>query len=119
MEIASVSFTSLFCPLIPSLWRPRQPRLPTVRQIVGITFLVLGAGMLMCQWEGWAARTPAERQDVRWVRTVDGWERTDAWQAAVVGPPTLHPLVVAAGQGMLSVFALVAFPTVGRSRHPD
>ena len=90
-----------------------------MRQIIGITLFVLGVGLLLCQWEGRAARTPADAQVVRWVRTVDGWERADAWQPSIVAPPDLHPFVVAAGQGLLSVFALVAFPTGGRSRTRD
>lgn len=90
-----------------------------VRQIVGIVLLVLGCGMLLCQWEGLAARPPASAQDARWVRTVDGWERSDAWHSTVISPPRLHPLVVAAGEGLLSVFALVAFPTVVRSGRSD
>lgn len=85
-----------------------------MRQIAGITLLVLGIGLLLCQWEGLAARPLAAAQDARWVRTVDGWERPNTWHVGVVPPPGLHPLVVAAGQGLVSVFALVAFPTCVR-----
>jgi hypothetical protein len=45
----------------------------------------------------------------RWVRTVDGWERPDSWYLEAVRPPKLHPLVVAAGQGLVSLLGLVAF----------
>jgi hypothetical protein len=44
----------------------------------------------------------------QWVRTVDGWERTETWNASEVHEPRLHPLVVAAGQGLISVMVLVA-----------
>jgi hypothetical protein len=44
-----------------------------------------------------------------WVRTVDGWERPSAWLATAPNVPRLHPVVVAAGQGLASVLALVAF----------
>ena len=43
----------------------------------------------------------------QWVRTVDGWERTELWHARDLHVPRLHPLVVAAGQGLVSVTALV------------
>jgi hypothetical protein len=43
-----------------------------------------------------------------WVRTVDGWERVDSWYVSEVRPPRLHPLVVAAGQGLVSLLGLVA-----------
>lgn len=82
-----------------------------MRQILGITLFLLGVGLLMCQWEGQADRTAIGAQEVRWVRTADGWERTDTWEPAISSPPDLHPFVVAAGQGLLSVFALVAFPS--------
>jgi hypothetical protein len=50
----------------------------------------------------------------QWVRTVDGWERTELWQAADLHAPRLHPLVVAAGQGLVSVMGLVACAGHGR-----
>jgi hypothetical protein len=80
-----------------------------VRQIVGIVFVVLGIGMWMCHWEGMAASLPEGTGANRWVRTADGWERKKAWHVDVVPPPPLHPLIVAAGEGLISVFALVAF----------
>ena len=88
-----------------------------MRQIVGIALLVFGVGMLLCQWEGLAARRVAAAEEARWVRTADGWERSGSWHArGVVPPPRLHPLVVAAGQGLVSVLALLAFAKDGGFR---
>lgn len=81
--------------------------LPIVRLILGITLLLLGIGMLSCRVEGTAGNrsvVPA----TQWVRTAHGWERPDRWMEAATLPPRLHPLVVAAGQGLISILALVA-----------
>ncbi|HEX3601497.1 MAG TPA: hypothetical protein VHU84_15205 [Lacipirellulaceae bacterium] len=43
-----------------------------------------------------------------WIRTADGWEHPGAWNMPPLSPPTLHPFVVAAGEGLASVFALLA-----------
>jgi hypothetical protein len=82
-----------------------------LRAIFGISCLLLGLALLLCRGEGFdptadGAERPAR---VEWVRTVDGWERPDSWHLAPVNVPALHPLVVAAGQGLLSVFGLVLF----------
>ncbi|MEX2309436.1 MAG: hypothetical protein WD738_17685 [Pirellulales bacterium] len=98
-----------------------------MRLIVGIAFLLLGVGLLSCHVDGPAAHEVAKpslsggvgtggplgelgirRQALAWVRTVDGWERSGSWYVSEVRPPTLHPLVVAAGQGLVSVLGLVA-----------
>ena len=50
----------------------------------------------------------------QWVRTVDGWERTELWNVPELHVPRLHPLVVAAGQGLVSVMALVVCAGDGR-----
>jgi hypothetical protein len=86
-----------------------------MRAIVGILCLLLGVGMLSCRYEGLSAKPQAAgRTQVRgWVRTVDGWERAGSWQVDEVGPPGLHPLVVAAGQGLVSLLGLAA---CGRER---
>lgn len=81
-------------------------RTSVMRQIAGIAMIVFGSGMLLCQWQSSSA--PVVRE-ARWVRTVDGWERADSWRTAVAEEPRLHPLVVAAGQGLVSVLALAAF----------
>lgn len=80
-----------------------------VRPIIGIAFLLLGIGTWSCRWDKLAADATAVSSDVRWVRTADGWERSDVGRSTVVSPPRLHPLVVALGQGMFSVLALAAF----------
>jgi hypothetical protein len=85
-----------------------------VRLVLGITLILLGLGLLLSQWEGLAALPLASIQETRWVRTADGWERADRWGSSAAGEPALGPLVVAAGQGLFSVFALAAFP--GRVR---
>ena len=81
-----------------------------VRLIVGITLLLFGVGMLSCRVEGTAdgrsASPPLARQ---WVRTTNGWERFDSWHAEKAHAPRLHPLVLAAGQGLVSVLGLVVF----------
>jgi hypothetical protein len=47
----------------------------------------------------------------RWERTPDGWRRVVAIEARPrFDSAGLHPLVVAAGQLTLSLFALAAFP---------
>jgi hypothetical protein len=81
-----------------------------VRAIFGISCLLLGVAMLLCQVEGSYQTEGAEpRAAVRWVRTAHGWERTDRWYLEVTERPTLHPLVVSAGQGLLSVLGLALF----------
>lgn len=66
--------------------------------------------MLSCQVESARDSTDmAQPKVVVWVRTVDGWERPDSWNLEPVRRPALHPLVVAAGQGLLSVLALALF----------
>ena len=92
---------------------PLNRRPPAVRLIVGILLLLFGAGTLSCRLDGVAA----EPRVSPWVRTVDGWERADSWQPDPPPPPSIHPLVVAAAQGLVSVLALVAFQddkTAGR-----
>jgi hypothetical protein len=97
-----------------------SPRLtPIVRLILGITLLLLGLGSLSCQIEssiGEAATATPARQ---WVRTVSGWERADLWNASEVFVPRLHPLVVAAGQGLVSVMGLVVCAGDVRLRRRD
>jgi len=49
--------------------------------------------------------------DANWRRTRDGWERLDpiAPPAATPSSPTLHPVLLAVAQVLLSLFALVAW----------
>jgi hypothetical protein len=81
-----------------------------LRTIFGISCILLGVALLLCRVEGSGQATDTTPQmAARWVRTVDGWERPDSWNFAQAGSPGLHPLVVAAGQGLLSVFGLLFF----------
>jgi hypothetical protein len=64
--------------------------------------------MLSCRIDGLAARGTEQAAASRWVRTAQGWERPDRWVATAVWEPKVHPIVVAAGQGLASVMALVA-----------
>jgi hypothetical protein len=80
-----------------------------MRLIIGISLLLLGVGALSCRLESAIDPTEPPRPAIRWVRTVNGWERPEAWLAAPVRVPQLHPLVVAVGQALVSVWALTAF----------
>jgi hypothetical protein len=86
-----------------------------VRLILGISFLLLGFGTFLCQVEGLNARSVPPH--AAWVRTTDGWERYGSWQIDSVSPPPIHPLVVAAGQGLVSLFVLVAFHPGGKAQN--
>jgi len=47
-----------------------------------------------------------------WVRTRNGWEHEASWFATVGRyEPALHPTVVAAMMGLVSVWGFVAYPT--------
>jgi hypothetical protein len=80
-----------------------------MRAILGISLLLLGIGSCLCEMEGPAPTRVSVENSLTWVRTVDGWEPADRWQVDAAPPPRLHPLVVACGQGLVSLFALVAF----------
>ena len=79
-----------------------------MRLILGITLLLLGLGTLSCQVADSVGDGPVATSARQWVRTANGWERTDLWQAADLYTPRLHPLVMAAGQGLVSVLGLAA-----------
>jgi len=81
-----------------------------VRLILGITLMLLGLGMLLSQVEGTANSEPVSSASaLQWVRTANGWEKSTSWTAVTKPAPRLHPLVVAAGQGLVSVLGLAAF----------
>lgn len=118
---ALVSF-SLFPNLgLPTLAaRRRALAMPSVRAIFGISCILLGAAMLLCQVEGSgddrnvAPIAPRELGTQRqaftnWVRTVDGWKRPDSWRSSAPSRPALHPLVVAAGQCLAATLGLAFF----------
>ena len=87
---------------------------PNLRLILGITLLLLGLGSLSCQVQNSVGDGPVMTSAGQWVRTVDGWERTELWNAPELHVPRLHPLVVAAGQGLVSVMGLVVCAGDGR-----
>ena len=88
---------------------------PNLRLILGITLLLLGLGSLSCQVQDSIGDGPVIPPAGQWVRTVDGWERTELWNAPELHSPRLHPLVVAAGQGLISVMGLGICAKDGRA----
>jgi len=77
-----------------------------------IGWLLLGVMLL-----GWLASEipssgsqPVGQSLTDWRRTAQGWQRV-TWGTLEQGPrrPTLHPVVVAAGELMLALAALIAF----------
>lgn len=58
----------------------------------------------------------AKANQVAWVRTVDGWEPSSVLRLRPkpLGPPTLHPGLVASLQLGVSLFALLALPAANR-----
>jgi len=80
-----------------------------MRLIVGISLLLVGVGTLSCRVESAVSSAEAKSSALVWVRTSQGWERPAYWSAPPVPTPRLHPIVVALGQGLLSIWALAAF----------
>jgi hypothetical protein len=79
-----------------------------MRLIVGISLVLFGVGSMLCEVEWHSGVTPAASGLTGRVRTTDGWESPLNWRTESASPPRVHPLVVAAGQGLVSIFALVA-----------
>jgi hypothetical protein len=80
-----------------------------MRLILGISLLLLGVGTLSCRVEVFSAQPLQACCATEWIRTADGWERAGSWTIDTVEPPRLHPFVIAAGQGLVSLLALAAF----------
>jgi hypothetical protein len=85
-----------------------------MRTILGIAMLLAGIGMMSCRIEGRSSDQALPANHADWVRTIDGWERSDDWLPSLTGPPAVHPVLVASGQVLISLFALVA--AAGQSR---
>ena len=79
-----------------------------MRAILGILLLVCGVALTAYRIEGQASEAEVAVVHFEWVRTVDGWERPTRWTLSRVEPPAVHPIVVAAGQVLVSMLALVA-----------
>lgn len=69
--------------------------------------LLLAVILAMCHWEGEAVEVRTDAPS--WVRTVDGWERPETWEPVTAPEPIIHPGVVAAGQLLASLAALVVY----------
>lgn len=76
--------------------------------------LLLGLWLGNCDGESLGdspeSSSSGTREEVPWVRTVDGWERA-VWMATPKAGyrPGLHPLVVALFVGLSSTIALLVF----------
>jgi hypothetical protein len=84
-----------------------------------MTLMLAGIGFWSCQFDGLAAPPSVARNEAPWVRTADGWERAGSWLAtSSATPPKLHPLVVAAGQLLVSLLALAIWENDANGRTP-
>jgi hypothetical protein len=106
-------------PRSPAATASPNQRTRTVRLIIGISLLLLGAGCLSCRLDGLAIDPPTALPDVDWVRTVHGWEQRNTWSLNEVSAVGLHPLVVATSQVMLSVLALASCTVDPATRRPN
>ena len=87
-----------------------------MRHVVGLSLLLLLAGMGACHVEFAATEPPqttlaqpAVEND--WRQTRDGWQHTADWhRREAYTPPPVHPLVVGGFQLLVSVTALLALP---------
>lgn len=87
-----------------------------MRFIVGLSILILGLATVFCRIDMQSPGANAVPNRTSWVRTTDGWERPESWHADALASPLPHPLVVAAAQGMVSLFALLALDGRDRER---
>ncbi|MGE3240151.1 MAG: hypothetical protein AB7G28_24545 [Pirellulales bacterium] len=79
-----------------------------MRSILGILLLLVGAGLVSCRIEGHVSDAQAQRPAIDWVRTANGWERSSNWSPSLAPRPAVHPLVIGAGQLLISMLALAA-----------
>ena len=75
--------------------------------------LLLGMGLVSCRFESQSADFDKDRSQTDWVRTVDGWQKTNNWIPSLAAPPAVHPLTIAAAQVLVSLFALTAAANPG------
>jgi hypothetical protein len=79
-----------------------------MRAILGILLFVGGVAIAAYRVDVHSSKPEVTPVHFAWVRTVDGWERPERWTISRVEPPAVHPVVIAAGQMLVSMFALVA-----------
>jgi hypothetical protein len=87
-----------------------------MRSILGILLLLAGAGFMSCRIEVRSADLVRSPSSSDWVRTVDGWERPRHWSSSQVPPPAVHPVIIAAGQVLVSLFALTVATNGGHRK---
>lgn len=80
-----------------------------MRHVFGISVLVIAIGAVSCVVSSSASDNPASPPALTWIRTADGWERYGTWDLPVPTRPMLHPAIVAAGQLIVSTWALLVF----------
>ena len=81
-----------------------------VRTLLLSTLLLVAHGELVARGNVRATSQADHPLALAWVRTSSGWERPKDWSLPNRRPrPALHPFVVAGGQLMGSLFALLAF----------
>jgi hypothetical protein len=83
-----------------------------MRQLVPLCLLLTAGLWYACQVKMTDQAQSSTPQANTWVRTINGWQRPSDW--SIQGTqyhPRLHPLVVALVQGLLSLLALLAFPS--------
>jgi len=66
------------------------------------------AGQIAANVDPIMSLSSAETRQIEWVRTTRGWESLDTWQISSPSRITLHPGIVAAGQLLGSLLALLA-----------
>lgn len=76
----------------------------------------LWMSLLLVGWLACRVEIAPGGDQAGWVRTPDGWEKTTYWATSPTYTPPLHPSVVAMGQALASMVALVAFPMPYRRR---
>jgi hypothetical protein len=80
----------------------------SMRAILGILLFVGGVAWAAYRIDDAPSHVEVTLVHFEWVRTIDGWERPERWMISRVEPPAVHPTVIAAGQVLVSMFALVA-----------
>ena len=96
-------------------------RFPTSRKDLSVRWILIIALFLFGS-AATACLLPMPRDgtvdvpESQWVRTRDGWEPRIGWEPPPpLYEPTVHPIVVASGQILISLIALIAFSTECRS----